>query len=162
MAALSLAAVLLSGCAATNPRFPSLLPRAAESRSSAEPVPSLPDLVADPAIDARAAALAEELRAADQAFAPLAARATALTAQAKSAGIGSDAWLAAQSSLAELDTLRARSLSALSEIDGIAIDRGVAGQRAYPLLDTVRAQAEAQTARQTETIEALQNQLPSG
>ena len=152
----------LSGCAVTNPRYPSLLPRAAETRGATEAVTAAPDLVADPAIEARAATLTADLREAAAAFDPLAVRATALAATAKTGGIGSDAWLAAQSSLAELDTLRARSLTTLAEIDRMTIDRGVAGLHAYPALESVRAEAEAQSARQTETIEKLQRQLPTG
>lgn len=156
-----LLALALAGCAGTNPRYPSLLPRAAESRSAAEPVAVAPALVADPALDTSLGKLDGELKQAAAAFTPLATRATRLTDAAVGAGIGSDAWLAAQSALADMDALRAQSISALSEIDRVAIERGVAGLPAYPALEVLRDAAEAQAAAQTATIEALQVKLPT-
>lgn len=123
-------------------------------------MPATPAVVADPAIDARAEALTTELRAAAEAFTTLAGRATTLTNQASSAGVGSEAWLSAQSSLAELDALRARTLGALTDLDTLAIERGTAGLPPYPALDAVRSEGEAQALRQSETIEALQSKLP--
>lgn len=161
LAVVSLLALALAGCAGSNPRYPSLLPRAAESRSAAEPVAVAAALVADPALDISLGKLDGELKQAAAAFAPLATKATRLTDAAVGAGIGSDAWLAAQSALADMDALRAQSISALSEIDRVAIERGVAGLPAYPALEVLRDAAEAQATAQTATIEALQVKLPT-
>ncbi len=160
-AAALLGLIVLAGCTTPNPRFPSLLPRASETRDESEPVATPAKLVSDPALDAKLAALARTLGEAATAFPPIAAKAKALVGAAKSGGRGSDAWLAAQSLLADLDVLRAQSLTALSEIDTLAIDRGVAGLPAYPAIETLRTAAEAQVKAQGDEIDMIQVQLPA-
>ena len=76
---------------------------------------------------------------------------------AATAGVGSDAWLDAQTALAELDGYRAESTAAVSTLDELAIARASNAQPAYPALDSVHQQGEAQVAAESETIATAQN-----
>jgi len=152
-------AIGMAGCAAPNPRFPSLLPRPGETRDEAERPAAPVAPVADAALDARLAALDKTLSDAAGGFPALADKARATVARARGAGTGSDAWLAAQSLLADLDLLRAQSLTALADLDRIVIDRGVADLPAYPGIEPLRARAEAQAKSQGDVIDQLQDQL---
>ncbi len=159
--ALALLALLgLAGCAAPSLRFPSLLPRPSESRDESERVVATAAPAADPALDAQLASLGKALADAATAFPTIATRAARLVPAARQAGTGSDAWLAAQSLLADLDLVRAQGLTTLADIDRLAADRGIAGLPDYPGIEALRASAEAQVKAQGEAIDALQGQLP--
>ena len=157
--ALALAAsIALYGCAMPSANAPSLLPRAIEQRSDAEPVRApvvaAPDLALDATIAEKTKTLAESAHAFDIA----ATRTANLVKTAKGAGIGSESWVDAQTALAELDGYRAESLAAASDLDQIAIDRGVEGKPAYPALESLRGDATAQVAAETQRIADLATQ----
>jgi hypothetical protein len=157
---LSIAVAGLAGCAGGNGAFPSLAPRPIERIGEETPPRPAPTATPDAALDARLTRLQADLAGAARAFEPAAAHARTLVAAARSAGIGSDAWLDAQTALAELDGIRAESTAAMGALDELAIDRATALAPAYPALDSLHDKGEAQVADETATIAALQQQLP--
>ncbi|OYX38163.1 MULTISPECIES: hypothetical protein [unclassified Sphingomonas] len=160
--ALAIALTALSGCVAPTQRYPSLLPRAIESRPAIVTVPADPSATVippDPAIDTEIARLTQALATIADAFTTATTRATNAVQAAKGAAIGSETWLSAQSALSGLDTLRSQSLSALSDLDRLAIDRATASQPPYPALTAARAKAEAQLTAELATVDSLQGQV---
>ena len=127
-----------------------------------EETPPRPAPVATPdaALDAQIAQLQADLAGAAKAFEPAARHASTLVTTARTAGIGSGAWLDAQTALAELDGIRAESTAAMSALDELAIGRAGALVPAYPALDALHDKGEAQVADETATIAGLQQQLP--
>lgn len=157
---LLVALIALSACSAQAGRYPSLLPREVEKhRDTPEPVRPAAVAQADAAIDSRLAAFDHATTEAAAAFPAAAERATAATRAAAGASIGSEAWLTAQSALADLDAIRAQDLTTLSEIDDMLIDRGTNGAAAYPALIAMRDRVEAQLNAEIAVIEGLQGQL---
>ncbi len=151
--------LLLAGCVQPSSRFPSLLPRAIETRDDSEPMPSSPAIVADPALDARVATATAALARTHADFTTQAARAEALVKAAQGQPAGTDAWLDAQSALADLDVLRVQSSSTLTDLERDAIDRAAEGHPAYPALEAARAQATTQHDDEGIIIETLNGQL---
>lgn len=149
----------LAGCAQPGSRFPSLLPRAIESRDDAEPMPTAPAIVADPALDTRVAALDAALAKIRTDFERRAAQAQRLADAAKGKAAGSDPWLDAQSALADLDVVRADVSSLISDLERLAIDRAAAGNPAYPALEALRSSAKTQHDDEGLIIETLSQQL---
>lgn len=143
-ASLPLAALLalLSGC--TSPaRGPSLLPRAVEGRSNAEPIRPTPVATPDPALDAQ---VADRTRAFTQAAEAFERQATTLgpaVARGRAAREGSDAWVAGQLALGELSQARAAVEAGVSALEELAIAREAARLPPYPALD--RALTDAAT-----------------
>lgn len=125
-------------------------------------VPDRPTPVATPdaALDAQIADFAGQLAAADQAFSPTAAKASNLVAAAHNAGVGSTAWLDAQTALADLDGIRAESTAAMSAIDELSIARAGKLEPTYPALEALHEKGEAQIAAESGAIADLQKQLP--
>ncbi|HEU4958927.1 MAG TPA: hypothetical protein VFT56_00840 [Sphingomonas sp.] len=150
---------LIGGCAA-NGDYPSLAPRPIEQTGEAVPIRLAPVATPDAALDAKIDALAKRLADADAAFGPAAGRARDLVAAAASSGIGSTAWLDAQTALAELDGYRAESTAAMSALDELAIARAAKLEPPYPALDNLHARGGAQVDAESATIAALQKQLP--
>jgi hypothetical protein len=147
----------LAGCTETGHHYPSLLPRAIESQSLAEPERPVPVATPDAALDTRIAALLAEVDKAGKDFMAVAQDAEARIAVARGLPEGSDGWLDAQAAMAQVDAARAAVASTLAELEQMAIDRGAAGQPPYPALDAAVARAgalaEAQAARNA-TLEA--------
>jgi hypothetical protein len=152
----------LGACTTQHGIYPSLAPRPIEQRSDAEPSRPTPVATPDSALDSHIAELTDTLQQSDSAFAAAAGRARTLVAAARSAGVGSTAWLDAQTALADLDGERARTTSALGALDELAIARAKALQAPYPALETAHDRAEAQAAQQDQVIATLQAQLPGG
>lgn len=149
--------ILATGCAAPHGAgYPSLAPRAAETRGFEEPAAPAPAAVtADAALDARIAATERGLAEAAAAFARGAAAAEAAARAAKGAAAGSERWIAAQTSLAELDLLRGAHQDGLDALEELAAGRLQALQPAYPALDRALAEARSAAAAQTRRIDAL-------
>jgi hypothetical protein len=148
-----------AGCAAPG-SYPSLLPRAAESASLEEPVVSAPSApAADPALDARIAAVLKTLAERTAAFDIAATAAERQVARAGNAPAGSEAWLDAQVALAELDAGRSATVEIGSDLEDLASERALALSPDYAsltaALEQVRAAAQSQAAR----IAALQARL---
>jgi hypothetical protein len=143
---------LLASACAVSDSYPSLLPRAAEKQSLAEPVAPAPEAaVADPALDVQIAQALRTLQERTAAFDAAATRAATRVAAAGRSPAGSEAWLDAQVALAELDTARSATLDVVSTLDDLAGTRAMALAPDYPALtaalDRARAKGDAQRAR---------------
>ena len=154
-----IAAIALTGCTQSATRYPSLLPRAAESQSLAEPVRPAPVAAPDPALDKRVGDMIAQLDAMAAAFNQGAQTAEAKIAVARGLPEGSEPWLDAQAALADLDTLRAPLLTLLSDLEELAIERGTAGLVPYPALEAAVARAEALSTAQQDRSGALEAAL---
>ncbi|MDQ2879519.1 MAG: hypothetical protein M3R41_10655 [Pseudomonadota bacterium] len=150
--------LVIAGCSAvTTQRYPSLLPRAIEARSDAEPIvaPAGP-VAADPTLDRDIAAYRATLTGNAAAFTAAADRAEHAARGARGAAVGSEPWIAAQTALAELDGYRATTSATLTDIETSAIARASDAQPAYPALDAAKAEADAMLNDQTARIAAIQ------
>jgi len=148
-----------TGCAQSTDKYPSLALRPIETRSDAEPVVPVAAATPDAALDAQVAGMAAKLAQNDRDFAATAAKAD-VAAKAKGAlATGSDPWLAAQGSLAELEGLRGDTLGMVADIERTVTDRGTANQPPYPALDALRATAQAQLDGQIGRIAAIKASL---
>lgn len=149
-------AVLLAGCAAMDEGYPSLAPRPVEKTSFAEPAAPPPAPAApDPALDARLAEAVRARTAAVRDFDAAATRAEARARAARGAAVGSEAWIAAQTALAELDSLRAAHQEATGALEDMAAQRAQALQPAYPTLEEALVAARADAAAQSRRIDAI-------
>ena len=138
---------LLSSCAApANP--PSLLPRAIETRSSAEkPLPSVGAPALEPALVEKLATLVVEARAGDADFARAQQSGAATLAAGAKASFGSESWIAAEQVISALQVARQRSAGALTAIDALAIaqnDRAAQSPSVGGLAEIQLAQAEVE------------------
>lgn len=152
-----------AACAAPggNARYPSLLPRAIETRSDAEAVAASPAVAApDAALDAKLATLRHALDEARAGFAASSATAERAATAARGDAVGGERWITAQAALADLDALRATTASLLTEIDDLAIARATAGAPPYPALEVLRGDAQVAADAQGARIGALQSRLP--
>jgi len=149
----------LTGCAVNDARFPSLLPRANETRSEGEPERPMPVVTPDPVLEKNLQLISQSVEQSAVSFAALLAEATTLTSKAKGAAMGSDPWLAAQAKLADLDVVRAQSSSALSDIDRLAADRAAAGLPPYPAIAAARTMIEERLSQLNQQISLLETQL---
>ena len=154
--------LLLAGCAQPSGRFPSLLPRAIETRDDSEPMPANPAIAVDPALDAKLGTALAALDKTRSEFEAQATRAETLVKAAQGKPAGSEPWLDAQVALADLDVLRVKSSSTLSDLETDAIDRAAAGQPPYPALEDARARAMTQHEDEGTIIRTLEAQLPPG
>lgn len=151
----------LAGCAAqTSTRYPSLLPRAIESRSDAEPDVVIPVVAADPATDLALADLRKTLDKTTAAFAPAAETAERLASAAQGDRVGGERWIAAQTALAGLDDYRATTSSMLTDIDSLAIARAADGKPDYPAIASLHNAAQAAFEAQSARIAAIAARLP--
>jgi hypothetical protein len=151
---------LLAGCAAQDTATPSLLPRAVEGRSDAEPERPAPVATPDPALDAEVAGLVARRTKASADFASADRTAQRALAAGARAAVGSDAWLDAQTALAALDDGRAKLLGVLSELEQLAIARAAENAAPYPALETARIDTDAEVDRVTKLVAARKALLP--
>ncbi len=158
---LPLLALTLAGCVQGDGKYPSLLPRAIEAQSVAEPVRADPVATPDAALDARVGELSTALDTGAKSFAAAAQNAEAQIAVARGLPVGSDPWLDAQTALTGLDSVRSPVIVALGELERLAIDRGAAGRPPYPALDTAIARARTLDADQTKRVARLEAALES-
>ncbi|RYY22875.1 MAG: hypothetical protein EOP62_22065 [Sphingomonadales bacterium] len=154
-----IAAVALSGCTQSATRYPSLLPRPAESQSLDEPVRPAPVITPDAGLDALITERIGKLDSIEADFAKGAQDAEARIAVARGLPEGSERWLDAQAALSNLDTLRAPLLTILSDLEGFAIERGTAGQPPYPRLEEAVTRAAAMSKAQEDRSGALEAAL---
>lgn len=148
--------LLIAGCASPD-AYPSLLPRAGERVGFAEPAAPPPlAVVADPALDARIAAVAQRASDAATRFDSAASKATRTVGTARGAAAGSDAWLDAQTALAELDVLRSETLEGLTDLEQLASERALALAPDYLALESAITAAKAAAEEQAKRIAALQ------
>ncbi len=156
-----LLAMLATGCApmTDGDRFPSLLPRAIESRSDAVELPPSVAATPDPALDARLAELERTMIGATRAFDVGFTRADRLANAAQGVRAGGDAWLDAQIALAELDVLRTDTRLAIADLEQLAADRAIELAPEYPTLSAAIETAKAQEARQNDRIASVERRL---
>ena len=156
---LALLPALAAGCTAVPSRSPSLLPRAIESRSTAEIELPVPVAAPDATLDARIATLTGQVDKALAGFATAARTAEARVALARGMAKGSEAWVAAQTAMADLDQTRGAIIGAVADLERLAIDRAQAGQPPYPALDAALTDAEVRAAAQEARIALLETAL---
>lgn len=157
-----LAALSLAGCAAEQSRYPSLAPRATEKIGFAEPVVKASPMVADPALDAKLAALSVRLVAITKGFADDAAKADKAAGDASGQQAGSERWIAAQTALASLDDWRAQASAIITDVEQLAIDRAATLAPDYPGIADLRDRTQTEVARETATIARLSASLSGG
>ena len=149
----------LAACAAPSGDFPSLAPRAIEQRSDAEPEPVVVTAAPDPALDARVADLLRQAETGSASFNTAADRIATRLPAARAGGVGSDAWVDAQTAISQLLPSREAISGAQADLEQLAIDRAAAGQPPYPALEaarqTVTAAATAQRVRYEALVAAL-------
>lgn len=146
--ALLLTVLPLAGCADRGTAYPSLLPRAVETRSDAEPASAVVALPLDPALDPAISAVGQRLAANAAAFAREQAIAEPVFRRAEGAVAGSNAWLDAQNALAAIDGVAAQARAILADAEHLAIARALGGLPPSPPLDEVVARAAQQTQAQ--------------
>lgn len=159
----SLCLVLIPGCAAgADGPFPSLAPRAIEATTFEEPAPRAASAIpADPKLDAMLAGIMASLSRTADSFGAASTRADVAARAARGQPVGSDAWLDAQTALAELEAIRAETGDLVSRLNEIAIGRAAALMPAYPALTKAQEQASAQSTAQTGRIDSISRTLPA-
>ena len=149
-----------AGCAGTNTTFPSLAPRAVEKRGLEEPaLQPAAAVAADPSLDREIGELDTRLRSIEEGFAKAAAEAERKGNAARGRATGTEPWLEAQTALAALDDWRAQASALATDVEQLAITRAAALAPAYPALTALGDRAEAEAARQAETIARIQAML---
>ena len=152
-------ALPLAGCIQASDKYPSLLPRAIESQSTAEPERPVPVADADPALDKQVADLSAQLDTAQRAFTKAAQDTEAKIAVARGLPEGSEPWLDAQVALGALDAVHGQTSDTLEALEAVAIERGKNGLPPYPALQAAIERANALSAEQVKRISALETAL---
>ena len=152
----------VAGCAAqTTGRYPSLLPRAIESRSDAEPEVALALAEPDPTIEAALPELRRTIETNIADFTKAAATAERLAGAAQGDSVGGERWIAAQTALAELDGYRATLSSVVTDLDAMALGRAAEGKPEYPAITALHATAQTALDEQATRIAAISARLPA-
>jgi hypothetical protein len=156
LTALALPLGLLAACTTPDGGYPSLLPRPIESRDEGEPVRPDPVALPDAALDARIAQRRSAAADAAKRFRAAAITAESRVAVARGVPAGSEAWVAAQTALADLGAIRGETVQLVTALEQEASARAQAGSPAYPTLnaaiDEVAREALIQADR-TKTLE---------
>ena len=162
-AALPALLLALAACAGDRDHgYPSLAKRAVEARGFEEPAAPPPTPVrADPALDQFIATQRTQVETVRTGFDRDAARAERAAATARGAAVGSDAWLEAQTALAQLDDWRAQATAIASAAEVRAADRAATLAPDYPALTALQRDAAAEAARQDALIRRLSASLPA-
>lgn len=155
------ALTLLAACSTTGDGpYPSLAPRPQEKLGFAEPEAPPPVAVtAEPALDARIAAITADRARASAAFETSLTAARRAVAAARGAKTGSDAWLDAQTALGTLDSPRGRLVDAVNALEELAAARARDLKPAYPRLDAAIEAARAASTRADADTAALADTL---
>ena len=150
----------LPACTREEGSYPSLSPRPVEKLGFEEPMATPPSPVrVDPALDLEVAAGSARLEKAASDFARAADRAQAAATRARGAATGTEAWIEAQTALAELDGLRAETSEVLSDLERLAIDRAATLAPDYPALQEALERARTELQREDATIRRLGSAL---
>lgn len=159
LTALALPIGMLAACTTPNGEYPSLLPRPIESRDDAEPVRPDPVAAPDSALDTRIAQKREAAAAAAKRFQAAAVTAESRVAVARGVPVGSEAWVAAQTALADLDSIRGETVELVTELEEVASARALAGTPAYPALNAAIDEIGGLALIQAERSRALEGAL---
>ncbi len=154
---------ILSACAAPQGEFPSLLRRPYETNAPiTAPLPSetAGPAMLSPELSAKANAITARHRAAQNAYRELLTPTAAAARDAAGAGVGSEAWVAAQLQVSRLDKARADSKAALAELDRLITaqldaDSQGSGKDIAALLIEFQSGIAADTAAQDAEIDRL-------
>lgn len=141
LAACSIPALLLAGCAADYGNYPSLARRPAERvKGTAEPAAptSVPPPAVMPSSDlaTRLAQLTSQAEAAHREFTGRRARAEELVGAARGTAVGSENWSVASVALADLETSRSQAMIALADLDELYAAERTAGRDAAAIART--------------------------
>ena len=158
-----LAAMLLAtaACSKDTTVYPSLGIRPAESIGFAEPEVKAVVAKPDPALDTDIARYEGRRVAVAAGFAKASVSAERSARAARGKPVGSEAWLTAQTDLAQLDDWRAQASLLVTDIERRATDRAAKLEPAYPALDAVRERTQADSDRIGEAIGRIQATLPA-
>jgi len=159
LTALALPVGMLAACTTPNGEYPSLLPRPIESRDDAEPVRPDPVAAPDPALDTRIAQKREAAAAAAKRFGAAATTAESRVAVARGVAVGSQAWVTAQTALADLDAIRGETVELVTDLEEVASARAQAGTPAYPALNAAIDELGRLALQQAERSKALEDAL---
>ncbi len=149
----------LTGCSATAVGTPSLLPRAIEMRSDAEPSRIASAVATDPALDADIARLGGALDQALATFAAAATRAGPLLSRSGATREGSDAWIEAQAAIGDVGQFYSAADAAMADLETLAVARGLEGKPPYPALDARLAAAERELTAAEARLSAMKAAL---
>lgn len=157
-------ALLLSGCAGAHESYPSLARRPIETAPIAEVIAPAPAVAADSKLDADIARLLAQADKGSAAFDAAYVRANKLTQTASSAAVSSDAWVAAQLAISNLESARNDSVSALASLDTLYVERMNAvaegkAQGGVDGIDSARASVLASVDAQNDRVDALKGRL---
>jgi multidrug resistance efflux pump len=158
-------ALLLSGCAGAHESYPSLARRPIETAPIAEVTTPAPVVVAvDPKLAAEIAQLKVQAEKGRAAFDTAYARAEKLTGAAAGAAVSSDAWVAAQQAISNLEAARNDSISALASLDTLYVERTKAvadgkAQGGTEAIDAVRTVVLANVDGQNDRVDGLKGRL---
>lgn len=158
-------ALFLSGCAGAHESYPSLARRPIETAPMAEvAVPTPASVAADPKLDADIAQLKAQADKGSAAFDAAYVRADKLTQAASSAAVSSDAWVAAQQAISNLESTRNDSVSALASLDTLYVEQTNAvadgkAQGGVESVDAARAAVLASVDAQNDRVDALKGRL---
>jgi len=158
------ALLMAAACArdAAADQYPSLARRPAEGQGFAEPeLPAPGPVAAEPVLDQQTAALRTRLASVAAGFDRDAAAAERAATAARGRAVGSEAWLTAQSALAELDDWRAQASALANEAEEAAVARAAELRPDYPALEATRAALRTEIERQTDMIARLQRLTPA-
>ena len=154
----------LGACSTPGGPYPSLAPRAAEAIDPRVPVERpINDRPVTAGLNSRLAELVDRAQAGQSAFAPAAAKAEQLAANA--GGPRSDGWVAAQQALSAAIAARELTARALGDVDALAADALATQGGIAPndLAAIQRTQAAIGTIdeRQSNRVKAVQSRLGS-
>lgn len=145
--------ILACGCARDAGPYPSLSPRPIEKLGFDEPdAPPPVAVVADPALDLEVAAADARADKAARDFTAALVGVERAARAARGAAAGSEAWIAAQVALADLDGSRAELSEVLANLDELAVKRAATLAPDYPSLEAARARVRSELDRQAAAI----------
>jgi hypothetical protein len=157
-------ALMLSGCAGAQAGYPSLAKRSVEDAPIAQPAAPAPPAAPDPALDKDVARLSAQAQGGKDAFDKAWPAADRLARAASSAAVSSEAWVAAQLAISNLESARNDSVSALASLDVLYVERANAvadgkAQGGTDAIDSARAAALAIVDGQNDRVDALKGRL---
>lgn len=162
-------ALFLASCAgsATSGGYPSLAKRPIESGVAvSQPVTPPEQAAPDPALDADIGRLKEQSQRGATRFDQAYPRAQERAKAAARAAVSSEAWVAAQGAISELEAARNDSVSALAALDTLYVTRVDAvangtAQGGAEATDAARREALAVVDAQNDKLDALKAMMPA-
>ena len=156
--------LFLAACSSAGGPYPSLQPRAAEAIDPRlQPVRPMNDRPVSASLAAQLAALVDQARGGDAAFAPAAANAERLAASAGAPR--SEGWMEAQVALSAAVAARSTTATAQADIDALGAKllqtQGGIAPNDLAAIDSASAEVAAIARRQADRVAAIQRRLGS-